>query len=111
MRCTTRPSSTWTRQEPKPPPPPPPPAVEYETISSRAVAPRFEFVARTRAREDVDIRVRFPAEDRTLSTLDELKMPTDRGLVPLSNFIEREAKPKLGEIQRIDGSLGMWGSL
>ena len=44
---------------PQEPPPPPPPAVEYETISSRAVAPRFEFVARTRAREDVEIRAQI----------------------------------------------------
>jgi RND family efflux transporter MFP subunit len=44
---------------PQEPPPPPPPAVEYETISSRAVAPKFEFVARTRAREDVEIRAQI----------------------------------------------------
>ena len=44
---------------PKEPPPPPPPAVEYEAVSLRAVAPRFEFVARTRAREDVEIRAQI----------------------------------------------------
>ena len=44
---------------PQEPPSPPPPAGEYETISSRAVAPRFEFVARTRAREDVEIRAQI----------------------------------------------------
>ena len=53
--------------------------------------------------EEIDIRVRFPEEHRTLSTLDALKVPTERGLVPLSNFIERTATPKLGEIQRRDG--------
>ncbi len=44
---------------PQEPPPPPLPAVEYEAVSSRAVSPRFEFVARTRAREDVEIRAQI----------------------------------------------------
>ena len=44
---------------PPEPPSPPPPAVEFETVGSRAVAPRFEFVARTRAREDVEIRAQI----------------------------------------------------
>ena len=44
---------------PPEPPAPPPPAVEYETVTARPVAPRFEFVARTRAREDVEIRAQI----------------------------------------------------
>lgn len=44
---------------PPEPPTPPPPAVEYETVTARPVAPRFEFVARTRAREDVEIRAQI----------------------------------------------------
>ena len=44
---------------PTEPPTPPPPAVEYETVTVRPVAPRFEFVARTRAREDVEIRAQI----------------------------------------------------
>jgi membrane fusion protein (multidrug efflux system) len=36
-------------------PAPPPPAVEYLVVEPRAVALRFEFVARTRAREDAAI--------------------------------------------------------
>ena len=38
------------------PPAPPPPAVEFRVAEPRAVATRFEFVARTRAREDAAIR-------------------------------------------------------
>ncbi|MBK0397815.1 efflux RND transporter permease subunit [Limibaculum sp. M0105] len=53
--------------------------------------------------DELDIRVRFPAQDRSLGTLDTLKMPTALGLVPVSNFVERNAVPKLGEIQRRDG--------
>ncbi len=52
--------------------------------------------------EEIDIRVRLPAEDRLLSTLDTLKVRTADGLVPLSNFITRTPVPKLAEINRID---------
>lgn len=52
--------------------------------------------------EEIDIRVRLPAEDRVLSTLDELKVRTDDGLVPLSNFITRQPVPKLAQIDRVD---------
>ena len=41
------------------PPAPPPPAVEYRAVEPRAVATRFEFVARTRAREDAAIRAQI----------------------------------------------------
>jgi multidrug efflux pump len=55
------------------------------------------------ADEELDIRIRFPAGDRLLSTLDDLKVTTARGLVPLSNFITRRPTPKLAEISRRDG--------
>ncbi len=47
--------------------------------------------------------MRFPQEDRLLSTLDDLKVSTAKGMVPLSNFITRRAAPKLAEIDRRDG--------
>ncbi|MEM7733043.1 MAG: efflux RND transporter permease subunit [Pseudomonadota bacterium] len=37
--------------------------------------------------EEIEIRVRLPEKDRLLSTLDTLKVRTDMGLVPLSNFV------------------------
>ncbi|MEL6679737.1 MAG: efflux RND transporter permease subunit, partial [Pseudomonadota bacterium] len=52
--------------------------------------------------EEIDIRVRFPEEDRLLSTLDTLRVRTADGLVPLSNFITRTPVQKLAEINRID---------
>ena len=52
--------------------------------------------------EEIDIRVRLPEEDRFLSTLDNLKVRTADGLVPLSNFISRKPVAKLAEINRID---------
>ncbi len=52
--------------------------------------------------EEIDIRVRLPAEYRVLSTLDTLRVRTDQGLVPLSNFISRKPVQKLAQIDRID---------
>ncbi|MEO0916194.1 MAG: efflux RND transporter permease subunit, partial [Pseudomonadota bacterium] len=52
--------------------------------------------------EEIDIRVRFPAEDRVLATLDTLKVRTNEGLIPLSNFISRQPVAQLAEINRIN---------
>jgi len=52
--------------------------------------------------EEVEIRVRFPENYRILSTLDTLKVRTEDGLVPLSNFITISPVKKLAEINRID---------
>ncbi len=52
--------------------------------------------------EEIDIRVRLPEEDRLLSTLDTLKVRTQGGLVPLSNFVARTPVAKLGTINRVD---------
>jgi multidrug efflux pump len=53
--------------------------------------------------DEVDILLRFPEKYRDISMLDNLKVITDKGGVPISNFVEREAKPKVGKIERIDG--------
>ncbi len=52
--------------------------------------------------EEIDIRARLPAQDRVLSTLDTLRVRTNAGLVPLSNFITRTPVPKLAQINRVD---------
>jgi multidrug efflux pump len=52
--------------------------------------------------EEIEIRVRLPENDRVLSTLDNLKVRTKDGLVPLANFITREPVPKLAQIKRVD---------
>ncbi len=54
--------------------------------------------------EEIEIRVRFPEQDRVLSTLDTLRVRTSDGLVPLSNFVTRVAVPKLGQIDRAEQS-------
>ena len=52
--------------------------------------------------EEIDIRVRLPEKDRVLSTLDTLKVRTQDGLVPLSNFVTRKPVQKLAQIDRVD---------
>jgi len=51
----------------------------------------------------VDIRVRYPEKDRGINALDELKIFTRQGLVPISNFVTREPSHNVDTIQRVDG--------
>lgn len=50
----------------------------------------------------VDIRLRLPENRRTLSTLDQLRVQTSQGPVPISNFVEREPERSTGILNRID---------
>jgi len=52
--------------------------------------------------EEVDIRIRYPAEYRGLEQLDTIRISTANGPVPVSSFITRTPKPKVGSIQRVD---------
>jgi multidrug efflux pump len=52
--------------------------------------------------DELDIRVRYPLESRFIGKLDELRMKTAGGMIPISNFVERTAKPKTDLIRRID---------
>ena len=55
------------------------------------------------ADEEVDIRVRFPEADRDISRLDELRVNTQTGAVPIANFVTREARQRVDSINRRDG--------
>ncbi|WP_028110981.1 efflux RND transporter permease subunit [Ferrimonas futtsuensis] len=55
------------------------------------------------ADDELDIRVRFPEEKRHILRLDTLRVKTQYGQVPVSNFVERVAAPKVDSIRRIDG--------
>lgn len=57
--------------------------------------------------DEIEIRVRLPLHQRNLATLDLLRLRTSNGLVPLSNFVDREAKPKVSSIKRRDGLYAM----
>ncbi|MBT8146015.1 MAG: efflux RND transporter permease subunit, partial [Gammaproteobacteria bacterium] len=54
--------------------------------------------------EEVDIRIRYPAEYRGLEQLDTIRISTANGPVPVSSFINRIPKPKVGSIQRVDSN-------
>ena len=56
------------------------------------------------ADDEIDIVARFPSEIRNISELDQLRIPIGEGSVPLSNFVERTAKPKLALVRRVDGT-------
>jgi multidrug efflux pump len=56
------------------------------------------------AENEVDIRVRYPVEDRNIEALDGLTVTTAHGTVPLSNFVKRVAKPRVNKLQRLNGS-------
>ena len=56
------------------------------------------------ADDEVDIRLRFPEIERSIAMLDQLRITTDQGLVPISNFVTRVARPQITDIERRDGS-------
>ncbi|WGH79979.1 efflux RND transporter permease subunit [Jannaschia ovalis] len=58
-----------------------------------------------RSREEVDIRLRLPGEQRdSIADLSELRIPTaSGGLVPLSLLADLEFRPAPTEITRVDG--------
>jgi multidrug efflux pump len=53
--------------------------------------------------EEVDIRLRFPPEERTVSRLANMQVTTPRGLVPIANFVEFDAAPSTGLVTRVNG--------
>lgn len=56
-----------------------------------------------RADDAVDIRVRYPETDRGINALDQLRISTAEGLIPISNFVTRQAVANVDTIQRTDG--------
>jgi len=55
------------------------------------------------ADDEVDIRVRFPEDERNLSQLDRLRVNSTSGVVPVANFLTRTAAPRVGDLKRTDG--------
>lgn len=56
------------------------------------------------AEEEIDIRVRYPLDQRGIHQLDQLRVTTAMGQVPISSFVRREAKSEVSAINREDGS-------
>ena len=57
--------------------------------------------------EEIDIVVRLPEAYRTIEQLDQIRMQTSAGLVPISNFVTRVPKQKVGQLKRTDGNRAM----
>lgn len=55
------------------------------------------------ADDSVDIRLRLPEDRRTLASLDQLRVQTAEGSVPISNFVLRKPEKTTGILNRIDG--------
>ncbi|MEC9369203.1 MAG: efflux RND transporter permease subunit [Pseudomonadota bacterium] len=57
--------------------------------------------------DEVDIRIRLPQDDRTINQLDALRVATPKGLVPIGNFVTRQAVPRVDTITRTNGRHSM----
>jgi multidrug efflux pump len=55
------------------------------------------------ADEEIDIRVRFPSDKRSLDRLGELRIPTPTGNIPIGTFVTREPADATRNIMRTDG--------
>ncbi len=100
----------------------PPPGVDWELEVDRAAAARYGISPSTvgamvqlvtsglklsdyrpaGSDDSVDIVLRLPQEMRTISQLDQLRIQTADGAVPLANFVTRSAAPTTGTLTRID---------
>ena len=56
------------------------------------------------ADKEVDILLRFPEDRRSLNEIDDLRINTSAGSVPIGNFVERVPAPRVGYINRIGGN-------
>jgi multidrug efflux pump len=54
--------------------------------------------------KSVDILVRFPAERRSLDQIDDLRLQTPMGHVPIGNFVQRVPAPRVGYINRVNSN-------
>ena len=52
----------------------------------------------------VDILVRFPNDRRSLDQIDDLRVQTNVGHVPIGNFVQRTPTPRVGYINRVAGN-------
>ncbi|HEY2445704.1 MAG TPA: efflux RND transporter permease subunit [Rhizomicrobium sp.] len=98
------------------------PGIEWDLDVKRDVAQRFGvstqaigaavelvtdgiFVGRYRPADStrlVDIRVRYPAAERGIHALDNVRVATSQGMVPISTFVRVKPKPQVNSIERVN---------
>jgi len=54
--------------------------------------------------KSVDLILRFPEDKRTLDDIEELRINTQVGSVPIGNFVTRTPSPRVGQLNRVAGS-------
>ncbi len=54
------------------------------------------------ATDSIPLYLRYPSDGRTLDIIEDLRVNTSNGLVPISNFVEIVANNKTGNIVRVD---------
>lgn len=59
------------------------------------------------ADDEIDIVIRYPTDNRTLNQLDNTRLQTPKGLIPLSNFVKRTPKLETSELRRTDARRSM----
>jgi multidrug efflux pump len=52
--------------------------------------------------DELDIRIRFPDADRSLDQLDQLRIRSSHGQVPITQFVKIEPQPKVDAIKRVN---------
>jgi multidrug efflux pump len=102
----------------------PPPGVDWELDVDRAAAARYGIAPSTvgamvqlvtsglklsdfrpaGSDDAVDIVLRLPQDQRTIAALDQLRIQTAEGSVPISNFVTRTAAPTTGILTRLDSA-------
>ena len=55
------------------------------------------------SRDEVEIRVRFKRDERSLTGIDDLKVPSSRGQIPISSFIKIIPKENRQSVVRRNG--------
>src|SRR5581483_9394759 len=63
------------------------------------------FVGRYRPADStrlVDIRVRYPSQERGIHALDTVRVATAQGMVPISTFVNVRPAPQVNSIERVN---------
>ncbi len=55
------------------------------------------------SKDEIDIRVRLPETERSITAVQDMKLTTPGGLVPMSNFVKQSVKPLVNVLYRFDG--------
>ncbi len=52
--------------------------------------------------EEIDVRIRFPENERTITALEKLRIQTANGALPISNFVQRVPQAQIDRVTRRD---------